>query len=122
VADRIVFQQSDGLSQVGADVRFDLVVSNPPYIPSAEIETLDPEVRDHDPRLALDGGPDGLTFYRRLASELGPVLHPEGLLLLEFGDGQADAVSQVLAGQKWVVDAVYPDYSARARMLAARRG
>ena len=122
VANRIFFHESDGLSRVECAQGFDLVVSNPPYIPSSEIETLEPEVRNHDPRLALDGGTDGLTFYRRLASELAPVVQPEGLLLLELGDGQAEAVSKLLVTQNWVVDAIYPDYSARQRMLAARRG
>ena len=65
---------------------FDAVVSNPPYIPTSELGGLQPEVRDHDPRLALDGGADGLTFYRRLASEVPPVLRDGGRLLVELGD------------------------------------
>src|SRR5581483_6778632 len=59
VDERILFLESDGLAALPADASFDLVVSNPPYIPTAEIETLQPEVRDYDPRLALDGGADG---------------------------------------------------------------
>ena len=71
------------------NVRFAL--SNPPYIPSAEIATLEPEVSDFDPRGALDGGADGLDFYRRLATEAKPFLKPDGKIMLEFGDGQAEA-------------------------------
>ena len=71
---------------------FDLVVSNPPYIPSADIETLDPEVRDHEPRLALDGGPDGLDAYRTLAPQILAMLKPQGLFAVEIGFDQSAAV------------------------------
>ena len=73
--------------------RFDLVVSNPPYIPSAEIAALMPEVRDHDPRLALDGGADGLDAYRAILGGLPRLLSPGGAAVLELGIGQADAVA-----------------------------
>ena len=77
---------------------FDLIVSNPPYIPSSEIATLAREVRDHDPRLALDGGPDGLDAYRALAPEIARLLAPSGgRFVLEFGQGQGNAVRRVLA-------------------------
>lgn len=72
--------------------RFDLVVSNPPYIPTAHIETLDQEVRDYDPRSALDGGEDGLVFYRMLISQASKYLNPGGWLLVEIGIGQAHDV------------------------------
>jgi len=74
------------------DATFDVVVSNPPYIPSAHIETLEPEVRDHDPLLALDGGHDGLEAYRRLAPEILRVLKPDGVFAVEIGWDQAEAV------------------------------
>jgi release factor glutamine methyltransferase len=99
---------------------FDLIVSNPPYIPSAEIETLEPEVRDFDPRLALDGGVDGLAFYRQLATEAKPFLRPDGKIMVEFGDGQADAIKTIFTGEKWIVEAVREDYSQRKRILVAR--
>ena len=101
--------------------QFDLIVSNPPYIPSADIETLQPEVRDSDPRGALDGGADGLDFYRRLAAETKPFLKPAGKIMLEFGDGQADAIKRIFEGEMWIVEAVKEDYSQRARILVARR-
>jgi len=72
---------------------FDLIVSNPPYIPSRDIETLQPEVRDFDPRAALDGGLDGLEIYRRLIPHAVSVLTPAGWLLVEVGVGQAEDVS-----------------------------
>ena len=71
------------------DDGFDLVVANPPYIPTEVIETLDPEVRDHDPRLALDGGPDGLDPYRVLAPEILRVLKPGGMFAVEIGHDQS---------------------------------
>jgi release factor glutamine methyltransferase len=80
-----------------AEASFDLVVANPPYIPSAEIETLAPEVRDHEPRLALNGGPDGLDAYRRLAPEILYVLKPGGQFVVEVGAGQAPTVETLFA-------------------------
>jgi release factor glutamine methyltransferase len=74
------------------DASFDVVVANPPYIATAEIEALDPEVRDHDPLLALDGGPDGLDAYRILAPEILRVLKPDGVFAVEIGWSQAAAV------------------------------
>jgi len=128
VAERIDFLQGDGLeslnrdgdSRAGCPSSFDLVISNPPYIPSAEIATLEPEVRDYDPRAALDGGADGLDFYRTLAGQVKPLLKPDGRIMLEFGDGQADAIKKILEDEKWIVEAVREDYSQRARILIAR--
>ena len=74
------------------DQTFDVVVANPPYIPSDDIETLDPEVRDHEPRLALDGGEDGLDAYRILAPEILRVLKPDGVFAVEIGWDQSRAV------------------------------
>ncbi len=79
----------------GIDGPFDILVSNPPYSPSAEIAALDPGVRDHDPRLALDGGADGLEIYRQIAARAGSVV-PSGLIALEVGAGQAPGVLQIL--------------------------
>jgi release factor glutamine methyltransferase len=100
--------------------QFDLIISNPPYIPSAEIAALQPEVRDFDPRAALDGGADGLDFYRKLAIESKPFLKPGGKIMLEFGDGQADAIRKIFEAEKWIVEAVKEDYSHRARILIAK--
>ena len=108
--------QSSSLRRMG----FDLIISNPPYIPSAEIATLQPEVRDFDPRSALDGGGDGLDFYRLIASQAAAFLKPGGKVMLEFGDGQAEAIRQIFENEKWIVEAVKDDYSQRARILIAK--
>ena len=75
---------------------FDLIVSNPPYIPTADIETLDTSVRDHEPLLALDGGADGLDFYRAICGKWRDALKPSGKLLFEVGIGQADTVLRMM--------------------------
>ena len=121
VGDRIEFHCGNGFAALPADARFHLVVSNPPYIPSGEIASLQPEVRDFDPHGALDGGPDGLDFHRLLAAQAGPFLQPGGRIRLEFGDGQADAVRRIFEAQKWIVEAVKEDYTQRPRHLIARR-
>ena len=117
VAGRIEFLQGDGFVPLPEKSQFDLLISNPPYIPSAEIETLLPEVRDFDPRGALDGGTDGLDFYRKLAIEAKPFLKQEGKIMLEFGDGQSDVIRKIFEDEKWIVEAVKDDYSQRARIL-----
>jgi release factor glutamine methyltransferase len=77
---------------------FDLVLCNPPYVASAEIANLSPEVARFDPRLALDGGPDGLDAYREMLSDLPRLLAPDGVALVELGAGQAALVSRISAG------------------------
>jgi release factor glutamine methyltransferase len=101
--------------------QFDLIISNPPYIPSAEIETLQPEVKNFDPLAALDGGADGLDFYRMFATQAKLFLKPDGKIMLEFGDGQAGAIRQIFENEKWIVEAVKEDYSRRARILIAKK-
>ncbi len=81
----------------GVDGQFDIVVSNPPYIPAGDIAGLEPEVKDYDPHAALDGGLDGLDAYRALATLVPDVLKSGGLLALEVGIGQAEAVEQIFA-------------------------
>ncbi len=102
-------------------MEFDLIISNPPYIPSAEIATLQPEVRDFDPRIALDGGTDGLGFYRLIASHATAFLKTGGKVMLEFGDGQAEAVQKIFEDEKWIVESVEQDYSHQPRILIASR-
>ena len=75
---------------------FDVIVSNPPYIPSAEIETLDGSVRNYEPIWALDGGEDGLKFYRGIIKHWKTVLRPGGLIFFEVGEGQSPAVQDML--------------------------
>ncbi len=121
VGDRVEFWASDGLNGLDPGLSFDLILSNPPYVPAGEIATLEPEVRDHDPRLALDGGVDGLTFYRRQASELAGVLRSGGGWIFELGDGQSEAVRESLLQQNWIVETVHNDYNAKPRVMIARR-
>jgi len=99
------------------DASFDLVVANPPYIATEEIETLEPEVRDHEPRVALDGGPDGLDAYRLLAPEILRVLKPGGLFAVEIGDTQKVEVEALFrsAGADGVV--TVKDLSDRERVV-----
>jgi release factor glutamine methyltransferase len=117
----IEFHSGDGFAALPPGLIFDLIVSNPPYIPAAEIITLDAEVRDYEPSMALDGGADGLDFYRRLALEAPQYLLPEGRIMLEFGDGQAESLRSMFETQKWIVDSIEPDYTQRLRNLIARR-
>jgi len=120
-ADRLAFVLSDGFAGLDPACQFDLIISNPPYIPASEIPALQEEVRNYDPHCALNGGPDGLDFYRLLASEALRRLTPGGRLLAEFGDAQEGKVADIFAGAGWEVEAVLNDYSARPRILAARR-
>jgi len=119
VVERIEFLQGDGFAALPDGARFDLISSNPPYIPSAEIATLQPEVRDFDPHGALDGGADGLEFYRLIAAQAKAFLNPGGRIMVEFGDGQVDAIKKIFETEKWIVEAVKEDYSQRARILIA---
>ncbi len=121
VADRIHFRQSDVFAALPPDVRAELILSNPPYIPTAEIDALEPEVRDHDPRLALDGGPDGLGVLRALAAGAAGFLAPGGRLMVEIGDGQAPAVGALLEARGWHIDRVEPDYNGHPRIVIAHR-
>jgi release factor-specific protein-(glutamine-N5) methyltransferase len=86
----ILFVQSDLFTRLRG--RFDLIISNPPYIPSADIETLQTEVKDYEPRIALDGGADGLDIYRRIAAEATKYLNRGGMLMMEVGEGEAEKV------------------------------
>lgn len=119
VAGRIEFLNGNGFTALPAGAQFDLIISNPPYIPTAEIETLEPEVRDFDPRTALDGGTDGLDFYRMLAGQARQLLKPGGKIMVEFGDGQASAIRKLFENENWIVEAIKDDYSQRARILIA---
>ena len=119
LAERIRFLHGDGFAALPEGVRFDLIISNPPYIPTGEIAQLQPEVRDYDPRRALDGGPDGLDYGRRLAAESAPFMKPRGRLMFEFGDCQAEPLREIFREQKWIVETVAEDYTHRPRILVA---
>lgn len=121
LADRAGFVACDfGTALAGV---CDVVVANPPYIPSGNIAALAPDVRNHDPRAALDGGPDGLLAYRAIAADVARFLAPGGWLAVEIGTDQAEAVSALLAvhGLK-VAGAPHPDLAGRPRVVMARKG
>lgn len=103
----------------GVSGPFDLVVSNPPYIAHREIASLDPEVRDYDPLLALDGGADGLDAYRAIAREARRLLAPGGRLFMELGAGQEPAVAALFTKVGLTVDAARKDLAGIPRSLGA---
>tara|TARA_R110002012_G_scaffold61093_2_gene160263 strand:+ start:490 stop:1356 length:867 start_codon:yes stop_codon:yes gene_type:complete len=100
---------------------FDIVLSNPPYIPTPEIETLQPEVRLHDPMAALDGGPDGLSAYRNIAEFLHSLLTEDGLALLEFGEGQGPDIAGIMETSGLVADGFRKDLAGIDRCILVRR-
>ncbi len=109
---------SDLFSEFTAE-RFDAIVSNPPYIPSSEVEKLEPEVRDHEPRLALDGSADGLHFYRLLAEACRKYLKKGGRVYFEIGCDQACAVTGLLAQQGYTEIQVIKDAPGLDRVVKA---
>ena len=121
LATRVHFHQGDAFRALPTGLRFNLLVSNPPYIPTAEIATLQPEVRDFDPHAALDGGADGLDFYRLLAVESPAWLQAGGGLFAEFGDGQAEAVARLFTDAGWTRVAAHCDLDGRQRVIEAWR-
>ncbi|MGE5269736.1 MAG: peptide chain release factor N(5)-glutamine methyltransferase [Thiohalocapsa sp.] len=100
---------------------FDAIVANPPYIASFSIPALMPEVREHDPLLALDGGADGLMAYRAIALDLPRLLPPGGLFATEIGAGQGEAVTAILHAAGLAIEAVVPDLAGIGRVVVARR-
>jgi release factor glutamine methyltransferase len=119
VAAHIDFHEGDGREGLPGDEAFDLVLSNPPYIPTDDLPSLQTEVREHDPALALDGGADGLGFYRALAKLALPRLKPTGRLMLEVGDGQAEPVAALLAEAGWGECELLPDLNKVLRIVIA---
>jgi release factor glutamine methyltransferase len=117
VLERIDFLEGNTFAVFNSLNSFNLIISNPPYIATREIPSLQVEVRDYDPRQALDGGPDGLSFYRRIAAEAAPLLKPGGKIMLEFGDDHAPAIREIFEAEKWIVEAVLEDYTQRPRII-----
>jgi release factor glutamine methyltransferase len=100
---------------------FDLIVSNPPYVTTAEMETLDPSVRDYEPHLALWGGDDGLDFYRAIVRNFTPALNPSGWLCFEFGMGQDAAVCDLLRRAGYEIAELKKDTADITRAVLARK-
>ena len=114
-AEHAHFLQSDLFEKV--EGKFEIIVSNPPYIASAEIEKLMPEVRDHEPRMALDGTEDGLHFYRRIIKEAGKHLVNSGMLFFEIGYDQGQAVSELMRTGGYREVQVVQDYAGLDRVV-----
>ncbi len=100
--------------------RFDIITANPPYIRRDEIETLQPEIRDWEPDAALDGGMDGMDFYRAILSSAGGYLNPNGFIFLEFGYDQAEGVQKIARAEGFRDIAVINDYAGIGRILKAK--
>lgn len=122
VADRVAFAQGDLWAAVPEGKVFDAILTNPPYIARHEFAGLTADVRDHEPRLALDGGEDGLDFYRRIAAEAGRFLKPGGVLLAEIGHTQEPAVRELFAAPGLTPLPSVKDMGNRWRVVAANRG
>jgi release factor glutamine methyltransferase len=118
VVDRLHFVESSWFSKV--EGKFDLIVSNPPYIPAVDISKLDVEVKDHDPHMALVGGQDGLECYRAIAMEAGEYLAQNGSVVVEIGALQADDVIQIFAKYGFVLFQRLLDLGGHVRCLAFR--
>ncbi|MEQ9038398.1 MAG: peptide chain release factor N(5)-glutamine methyltransferase [Silicimonas sp.] len=116
VADRLILPLSDWYSDIGG--RFDLIVSNPPYIAANEMDLLQPEVRDHDPRIALTDDADGLTAYRRILAGARDHLATGGRLLVEIGPDQADAVTPLFKAAGLENIHVHHDLDNRDRVVS----
>ena len=114
-AEHAHFLQSDLFEKV--EGKFEIIVSNPPYIASAEVEKLMPEVRDHEPRMALDGTEDGLHFYRRIIEEAGKHLVSSGMLFFEIGYDQGQAVSELMRTEGYCEVQVVQDYAGLDRVV-----
>ena len=99
---------------------YDYILCNPPYIPSAQVPELMPEVKDFEPHEALDGGPDGLEFYRYLIPKSKDLLNPGGHLILEFGDGQWPAISKMLS-RYFETPGLVHDYADQPRVAFAQK-
>lgn len=116
---RVKFSVMDGLDDFDEPEVIDVLVSNPPYIESAVCETLDPRVRDFEPRLALDGGVSGLDFYDRYLADALNVLKPGGAVFFEIGENQGDAVAKLMEGYGFSDIRIEKDYSGHNRYASA---
>ena len=119
LADRVSFAVADGLDDFDEPQCVDVIVSNPPYIESAVCETLDPRVKDYEPRLALDGGVSGLDFYERYLSDAVNLLKPGGAVFLEIGENQGEAVRRLMFDCGFDDIRIEKDYAGHDRYAAA---
>ena len=120
---RVSCVQVDALQPASSFLgKFDMIVSNPPYVTTAEMEALPESVKDHEPHLALHGGDDGLDFYRAIVKNYTPALKPGGYICFEFGMGQGDAVCEILQKNGYTVLERVQDFNERERAVLAQYG
>ena len=119
LADKVKFAVADGLDDFDEPQCVDVIVSNPPYIESAVCETLDPRVKDFEPRLALDGGASGLDFYDRYLSDAVNLLKPGGAVFFEIGENQGEAVRQLMFDCGFDEIKIEKDYAGHDRYASA---
>ena len=118
---RVICMQADATSSPPLGIgSFDLIVSNPPYIESGEIQKLDRSVKDYEPMWALDGGKDGLRFYKAIIKHWKSLLRPEGLLIFEVGEGQAEAVADMLMAAGFAATSIHQDARGVDRAVVGR--
>jgi release factor glutamine methyltransferase len=115
LSERFLTKRADILK--GIEGAFDLIISNPPYIAHADIQALEPEVREHDPLAALDGGADGLEFYRRIAMGAEQLLAPNGRVAVEIGFDQRESVAAIFIEAGFITLSFHRDLGGRARAL-----
>lgn len=121
LSSRVICMQADALSSPPLGVgQFDMIVSNPPYVPSAEIISLDASVRDYEPIWALDGGEDGLKFYKAIIKFWKSVLNPGGYLVFEVGENQAEAVKEMLLSGGFSAAWTHPDTQKIERVVVGQ--
>ena len=122
VEEKINWVSADLVAALAPKALFEVIVANPPYVPTADWEQLPLEIKEYEPQLALDGGPDGLEVIRSLIRAVPPLLKPDGLLALEVGQGQATAVQQLLEQSgSFTPPEIIPDYQRIGRVVLARR-
>jgi release factor glutamine methyltransferase len=118
INDRLDLQESDLFLSLNKNKKFDLIISNPPYIASQEIENLEVEVKKFEPRIALDGGLDGLNFYRRIAVKAQDFLLENGRIILEIGFGQKDEIVKIFTENNFVFEELKHDLAGVERALS----
>ena len=121
LAGRVEWHCGDLFAPLCGTAPFDLIAANPPYVRRGDLAQLAPEVRDYEPQIALDGGEDGLAFYRRIAQEAADFMRPGGYLLLEVGDGQSAAVADLLTRSERLTEVhIRPDLNQIPRVVVAQ--